>query len=242
MGKVISSLLRWFLRPPRVYRISPKDEMYEGSTSHYFAAGRSALHAIDVALSAAGKKRGGVKRILDLPCGHGRVCRYLRDAFRHAEITACDLDTGGVDYCAATFNAIPVCSDPAPANINLTGQYDLIWCGSLLTHLDEQRSREFLTLFHSRLSENGVLVFTVHGSFSANFIRNGLTDYALDQDGLATLLRSYDDCGYGYSNYPGQRDYGISLVSRQRMMQWLDEFSALRLLTYTEWGGTPIRT
>jgi hypothetical protein len=75
MGKVISSLLRWFLRPPRVYRISPKDEMYEGSTSHYFAAGRSALHAIDVALSAAGKKRGGVKRILDLPCGHGRVCR-----------------------------------------------------------------------------------------------------------------------------------------------------------------------
>jgi SAM-dependent methyltransferase len=172
-----TKLLQWLRRPPRLYRISPNDQMYAGSQSQYFAIGHSALQAIDVALRAAGKQRSSVRRILDLPCGHGRVCRYLRDAFPRAEITACDLETDGVDYCAATFGAIPVYSDPIAARIKLGGTFDLIWCGSLLTHLSEQRSREFLDLFCSRLAEGGIVVFTVHGRFSVHGLRNAIFDY-----------------------------------------------------------------
>ena len=60
-----------------------------------------------------------VKRILDLPCGHGRVLRYLSAAFPEAEITACDIMREGVDFCASTFGAIPVYSQDDPQQIPL---------------------------------------------------------------------------------------------------------------------------
>ena len=79
-------------------------------------------------------------RILDFPCGHGRVLRYLRAEFPQAEITACDLLRDGVDFCAANFGAIPVYSDPDPSRIGLPRDaFDLIWVGSLFTHFDAAR-------------------------------------------------------------------------------------------------------
>lgn len=47
--------------------------------AHYFACGRSALHAVRPALAAAG--RAGVRRGPDFPCGHGRVLRTLVAAY-----------------------------------------------------------------------------------------------------------------------------------------------------------------
>jgi SAM-dependent methyltransferase len=232
--KAPTKLLQWLRHPPRLYRISPNDQMYAGSQSQYFAIGQSALQAIDTALRAAGKARSSVRRILDLPCGHGRVCRYLREAFPRAQITACDLERDGVDYCAGTFDAIPVYSDPNPADIAISGDFDLIWCGSLLTHLEERLSREFLAFFCSRLAEGGVLVFTVHGRFSVHGLRNAVFDYSLDANGIGSLLAGYEECGYGYTNYPASGNYGISLTSAHWIADRLEELQELRLLTYTE--------
>src|SRR4051794_26106944 len=85
--------------------ISPKEEMVtkEMVTSgkrerHYFGVGRSALECIDISVRAAQTNVSDVKRILDLPCGHGRVLRYLKAAFPEAEITACDIMRDGVDF------------------------------------------------------------------------------------------------------------------------------------------------
>ena len=48
-------------------RHKPADEAW----NHYFRCGRSALRVIRLALAAAGK--ADVRKVLDLPCGHGRV-------------------------------------------------------------------------------------------------------------------------------------------------------------------------
>jgi hypothetical protein len=63
--------------------ISPRDRMVRRSTAeHYFRVGLEALQYIQVAVVAAGT--GAPNRILDLPCGHGRVLRMLRAAFPKA--------------------------------------------------------------------------------------------------------------------------------------------------------------
>lgn len=120
--------------------ISPNDEMFNAwgrDEASYHAVGRAGLDCVLRALDAAGKPMEEVHRVLDLPCGHGRVLRYLRAAFPEAEITACDLLRDGVDYCAATFGAVPVHSHEDPVRIPLErNAFDLIWVGSLLTHLD----------------------------------------------------------------------------------------------------------
>ncbi|HET6573563.1 MAG TPA: class I SAM-dependent methyltransferase, partial [Fimbriiglobus sp.] len=128
---------------------------------HYFGVGRSALRAVTAALLAAGAP--APRRILDLPCGYGRVLRALRAAFPDAAVTACDLNRGGVDFCA-TLGAAPADSADPIDRAGITGPFDLIWCGSLLTHLDRPGWDEFLTFFHRVLAPGGVCVVTTHGA------------------------------------------------------------------------------
>src|SRR5436190_9999797 len=82
--------------------ISPNDAMFDRNhPAYYYKAGKSALNCIRLSLSAANK--ASISSILDLPCGHGRVLRYLQAEFPQAKITACDLDQDAVDFCAKTF-------------------------------------------------------------------------------------------------------------------------------------------
>jgi len=85
---------------------------------YYFRCGRSAVECIQNALAIAAIPQPRIKRILDLPCGHGRVLRYLRAAFPEAEIAACDLLRDGVDFCSSTFGATAVYSSDEPDAIH----------------------------------------------------------------------------------------------------------------------------
>ena len=101
--------------------------------------------------------------MLDMPCGHGRVTRALRAAFPAAELVACDIDTDGVSFCRDRFGAVPVASCPDPMAVELPGTFDLIWVGSLFTHLPSASWHPFLQLFARSLVRGGVLCFTAAG-------------------------------------------------------------------------------
>lgn len=240
--------------------ISPEDEMFvgdhvAGAREHYFLVGRSALRSIKVAMLSAGKREA--ERILDLPCGHGRVLRMLRAAFPHAEITACDILASGVDFCAETFGAIPAYSSPRPQEIRLAQRrFDLIWCGSLLTHLNAEAWDGFLRLFTNLLAPGGLLVFTTHGRLVASRMRSG-SGYGLDRASAKALLADYEATGFGFAEYRDrpehsfqtrvleqvfalgknrdrQEDYGISLSSPKWVCDRLARLPELRLIYFNE--------
>ena len=217
-------------------KVSPYDLMYKGSghPERYFRWGPEALYRIELALLAAGKV--DITRILDLPCGHGRVLRTLGAAFPEAEVTACDLDRDAVDFCAQHLGAVPVYSDELPDNIELDGPFEVIWCGSLLTHLNGDRWPGWLELFSSVLSAGGVLVFSVHGRHMIELLRSrelrmGLTDERIDE-----LLRDHDRDGFGYRDFASQDGYGVSLSSPSWISRQLEQSPGLRVLSYTERG------
>ena len=115
--------------------ISPKDSMYiRGQEAHYFSVGRSAIRNINTGLIAA--NLSSPANILDMACGYGRVLRMLKAYFPEARLTACEIDSNAVDFCAETFGAKKAYSDINFGQIVLSEKFDLIWCGSLLTHLD----------------------------------------------------------------------------------------------------------
>src|SRR5437667_3593839 len=144
--------------------IAAADEMFTGDAEAYFSVGRSALRCINVSMVAAGIEAVSIRTILDLPCGHGRVLRHLRETFPHADITACDLRRDAVDYCAKTFGARPLYSDEDVENIAFApNSFDLIWVGSLLTHLRADHWLDFLSLFQCALRVGGLLIFSAHG-------------------------------------------------------------------------------
>lgn len=207
----------WVPQPDRMSGvsrdISPHDEMFAGDAEHYFDVGESALHAVQHALGAVHRPASSVRRILDLPCGHGRVLRFLRAAFPQAELTACDLNRDGVEFCARTFGAQPVTSHVDAERIPLSGEFDLIWCGSLLTHLPREQCLAFLRLFHRVLASGGLVVFTLHGRHYESELISGRRTVDLAPEQIDRLVAAYRQHGFGYVDYATQRGYGFSLAS-----------------------------
>jgi hypothetical protein len=78
--------------------VSPRDHMYNTGPDWYFSVGQDCIRVILRALAMSDV--GEVCRILDLPCGHGRVGGHLRAAFPRADIVFPDIDTDGADFCA----------------------------------------------------------------------------------------------------------------------------------------------
>jgi cyclopropane fatty-acyl-phospholipid synthase-like methyltransferase len=187
---------------------------------------------------------GEPSRVLDLPCGHGRVMRALRAAFRNAEITGCDLDRDAVDYCTRTFGATGIVSGEDLGAIRWPGAYDLVWCGSLLTHLPVEGWKEFLALFDRVLAPGGVLVFTTHGRRTAGWLRRRRTDAGLTLEqmyGLTTpladeLLSNFDRSGFGFVDYPRQEGYGISLSALPFVIGLAQRATGLGLVACLEHG------
>ena len=216
--------------------LAPGEGMLDArNLAHYFGVGQSALRCVKLALLASGRHPDAIRRILDLPCGHGRVLRTLRAAFPEAELVACDLLADGVEFCARAFGATPVPSSPGSDLPRVEGRFDLVWCGSLLTHLDAPRWTAFLSHFESLLAEGGLLLFTLHGRSVVERIRHGW-DYGLADDALRELVQGARARGFGYVPYPGQHGYGISLATRPWVLRLLERFPALRLLYFCERG------
>lgn len=226
--------------------ISPNDEMYAGDKAFsdwYWSVGRSAVDAIEPCLRVARKPLSDVRHILDLPCGHGRVLRYLKAAFPAAEITACDLLKDGVEFCAKTFGAKAVYSDEDPKQIELgLRTFDLIWVGSLFTHLSAERWPTFLTCLGSYLQEGGVLVFTTHGRYVYRRMK-GLEDpheYCLPYWRRTVALYDYERTGFGYGDYQ-DGGYGISISDPGWVCSLLGQQPELRCIHFQERGWMDIQ-
>jgi hypothetical protein len=241
-----------------IQAISPKDGMirwppFGGGREQYFALGEEAVQIIQSTIRAVGAD--DPRTILDLPSGHGRVMRMLRAAFPEARLTACDIDHEAVNFCVETFGAEPVYSSMQSHAIPPEKEFDLIWCGSLLTHLDAERFVEFLELFESRLSPGGLVVFTTSGRGGFEILRDLLPDrrspetapalidrakqyFPIPDDELPDFANSYETEGFAF--YEVFENYGYSLSSPAWVCRQLERLPRLRLVNYLEqgWGST----
>ncbi len=200
-------------------KISPSETMMDGDTTRYLAVGANALRAIQAAPGLLAPQS-----ILDLPCGHGRVARHLRTAYPDAELFVADLDEPGADFCAAEFLATKLASTPDFDAIDFGRKFDLIWVGSLITHLDAQATRKFFGFLARHLSADGSAVVSSHGAFVAGrLFLSQRPLYGLSMADEAGILADYQATGYGYRQYPLQDGYGISLASRH----WIRDAAGL---------------
>ena len=221
--------------PKLVTDLAEGDTMFDGRSEHYLGVGLSALRVIEAAFLDAPAPR----RILDLPCGFGRVTRMLRARYPSAKITVCDLDRLCVDFTAAHFCARGVYSKPNFRELELGAVFDLIWVGSLLTHLPEHQTRQFLDFAVRQMGQNCRLIVTSHGGYVAERLQK--CTYGLTKEAARGLLAQFRMEGYGFRGYSGDQWYGISLSSRTWFEQVLSGSpSACKPITNA--AGIGIRT
>jgi len=213
--------------------ISGTDEMFaEGDPTHYFAAGQSAINAIAQAMLLSGMT--DPRTVLDMACGHGRVIRHLRVFFPEARLVACDVCRSGVDFCTETFNVEGIYSSDRLAEVTFDCSFDVVWCGSLLTHLPERRFRECLGLLLDTLSNRGILVATTVGRFAV-WVQENLGMY-MAGDRFAPAGRSFAEAGFGFASYPDTDSFGIALSSPSNTLGVVEGRRDVRVLGYQERG------
>ncbi|WP_221032440.1 class I SAM-dependent methyltransferase [Actomonas aquatica] len=218
--------------------VSPRDEMVQpGFETQYFTIGKRALDLIEHARLLCGRR--SYRRILDLPCGHGRVMRWLRAAYPQASIVGCDLNRDGVDFCAEQFEAEPVYSVPDLRELPFDDGFDLVWCGSLLTHLPVELARQTLDCLIKWTADDGVLVFSTQGRFLSTQLARGEGDYADNAD-VVTLLHDYRRDGMAFQPYfeDPAGHYGLNLISPAYLQTYLQARTDVITRAFLEqaWG------
>jgi SAM-dependent methyltransferase len=217
---------------PVIETISDDERMPANDVEGYLATGRSALRAVRLAQHAAGV--GDFTSILDLPSGHGRVLRWLKAAYPDARLTASDPLTDGVDFCAETFGARPVYSAPSPTADSFGEKFDLIWVGSLFTHLDVAQWDHFIELLDELLLPNGVAVVSTHGELVAERMRRGHL-YAYPELSVLRALRTYTHAGFAFlEESPASIENGINLSTPAWVVGRFLRRPNFRLVMFTE--------
>ena len=200
------------------HRVHVADSMLPNTEStavgSYVQAGQSGMDAMRRALEICDRDLTEMTSVLDLGCGFGRVLRFLCSHVESWKITACDLDARAVAFCAAELGAHPLVSKPDLGAVPF-GTYDLVWSGSLLTHLPESASDAFIALLPKLLKPSGVAVISFHGEHSLGSLENL---YSGDHADEARAIReevgsrgvSYRAYGERSVGYDDEGDYGMA--------------------------------
>lgn len=225
------------LAEPGLTLIDPVDDMHVANRVQYFREGRDALALVQAAVAQAGG--GPVASILDLPCGFGRVGRWLRTAYPDAHLAVSDTQRAGVEFCIAQLQARGTQAQLDGSHwADLPGPYDIIWCGSLLTHFDRGQWIAHLHRFGERLSPTGVLVFTSHGLLALDIVHSGEKNYGLPPPAAAQLCHDTVAGGFGYVDYADTPGYGISIAQPGWIRELIAQETSLELVAIhpAAWG------
>lgn len=231
IGKILkSSIFKDELTAQQINpTVADQDEMSQGGEVHYFETGLSALKNIAAVVTGMGKDRNQIEHVLDFPCGYGRVMRYTKAYFPNAEFYGSEIEQRYLDYCEKTFNTKVFLSKDKFEEINISQKFDVIWVGSLFTHLTSTRFKELYHFLTSLLKVNGVLIFTTHGRYCYGKVQLGSKRrYVIDAGYLLT--------GYGYCHQHGTNKYGDSLTSPNWLNKFISKETKTRIVYWSEQG------
>jgi SAM-dependent methyltransferase len=209
------------LMPPRRFdgvpgRVHFNDFMFIDSSpeeiASYAERGRNVVGLIEEALAAAGKEIGDVERWLDFGCGYGRVLRFLLERVPPERVSASDVIAEGVEFCRSEFGVTGLRSRPELASVRL-GSFDFVYAVSVITHLDERNSVDFLRLLGDSLTEGGIALFTTHGGWSLAHPGHYGAEYEARAEEIEAAVREH---GIFYVPYEFASDgYGMTWHSRK---------------------------
>lgn len=140
-------------------------------------------------------------------------------------------------WSAEKFGATGWLSSDELSTVNAPRKYNLIWCGSLVTHITAKETTLLLEKFQEWLNPSGIAVVTSHGR---QFVRNltaGTVQYFANDESVPAILSDLAHNGYGFVPHPGQ-SYGISSSTLEWLIRSVRDLGA-RVITVSEnaWDG-----
>jgi ubiquinone/menaquinone biosynthesis C-methylase UbiE len=136
---------------------------YGMTIDEYLSSGKEHVATMRKVLADSGFAFQEGIRILELGCATGRMMRWLNDEARRCEIWGTDIDGEHIVWCKQYLSP-PFHFFLTTTNPHLPfedGYFDLIYAGSVFTHIDDLADAWFLEL-RRILKPEGRLYITIH--------------------------------------------------------------------------------
>jgi ubiquinone/menaquinone biosynthesis C-methylase UbiE len=154
----------------------PPQELWEGygTTTHDFLnSGNIDVGKMRTILGSSGFSIQDNYRVLELGCASGRMLRWLHDIAETCEVWGVDISARHILWCqkhlSPPFNFATVTT--APHLPFEDGYFDLIYCGSVFTHI-EDLSDAWLLELKRIVKPDGRIYITVHDKYTLDLIIN----------------------------------------------------------------------
>jgi len=114
-----------------------------------------------------------MEHVLDFGCGCGRTLRWLIERYPGTQFYGADVDREAIEWCARNLEkGIYVNSQPEPPLPFASRHFDVVYCFSVFTHLDERMQDMWLVEIQRILKPGGILILTVHGDRTATALHD----------------------------------------------------------------------
>ena len=179
----------------------PPRELWEGygkTPEEYLASGKHDVARMLEILAPAGFSMDRTERVLDFGCSAGRMVRWLAPYAEGREIWGVDIAARPIHWAAqhlspplyfVTNTTLP----PLPFEAN---SFDLIYCGSVFTHIAEL-AEIWLLEFRRLLKPGGVLYATVHDKHTLELLKTRHSTTALTR----SMLKADEETGCLQANF-----------------------------------------
>lgn len=130
----------------------------------FLESGDETVDDIERTLRASGVSLATIRDVLDFGCGCGRVVRPLQRRWPGRRIVGCDADANAIDWCQQNIEGPQfILGHECPPLAFDSDSFDLVWCGSVFTHLDQEHQDLWLRELCRLLRPGGIFMASVHG-------------------------------------------------------------------------------
>jgi SAM-dependent methyltransferase len=149
-------------------RIPPAELRFKvagpGTVDQFFQGGEAMATSVDAALARVGRSLAEGADFLDFGCGSGRLLAALERRHPALPVSGYDVDPAAIAWCRSRFPAMRFeTTTEWPPCVGAAASFDIVWCGSVFTHIDESHQDAWLQEVHRLLRSDGVLLASVHG-------------------------------------------------------------------------------
>jgi SAM-dependent methyltransferase len=196
-----------------VREIAPGDWMMPKNrdAQWYYKRGYSALEII---AGECQREQVQPRSILDFGCGHGCVARMLKALYPAAQLVGQDVNPDWLNWCSDNL-AIETAISATPIGLVQLeeGQFDLIWAGSVFSHLPEDGTVHLLKQFSKALTDDGIVVISTAGKTQGGGYVPGKLSFVSTED-TELMLQTFDEGEYGFAPYNvgAYEQWGHSLI------------------------------
>ena len=158
----------------------------------------------------------------------------MRVAFSETDIIVCDTWKEAVDWNAKQFATTPVYGNDDYSRVFIP-TYDLCFCGSLLTHLNEQAATACLHFMLDNLKQGGLLIIATHGRKAIDCVRVSMPPgvFANESD-FKECVELYQAGEWAYRNYDHSKNYGFSFNPVNWFWKIAEQRNDFTVLNYME--------